>query len=334
MFYKLPKQFIDGRIVMLDAAFDPSMVSDNYPGGPKTDASATDTTTNTDTTVDTTTQIPTLDYTGSWAADALRYIWDSSKNAITSFDSTNNEAVKSLDDLLNGTDIGTNYSDYVKSYLDQGFTTTEAEDKAASSLRNAIESSSLDMEQKDKAYSYLDTVITPSPENDPTSFDFFLKQFSETKEGQDILTNMYNGQTQYSQDQYNKLADEVTTQNGLLDSLLEQANTGTGVFSPITFSFGDINTTFVPRANRALATQMSELGQNKVNNLLGAFSSGLAVDKLNQDAYQFAESDKNVDQNREDNQPGVLDYVKGIATIANPVSGIISGIGDFLGGLF
>lgn len=311
MFYKLPKQFIDGRIVMLDAAFDPSLVSDNYPGGPRTDASATDTTTKTDTTTD----ISNLNFTNdSWGEKALKYVWDAASTATTAVRDAKDKAGAALDEILQATGIPT-FEESVRKYIDNGFTTEEATTKTTADLKNAIDSSGMTDDQKSEALSYLDKYTSPTAENDPNSFEFFMDQFSNTKEGNDILTNMYNGHTQYSQDQYSKLAEEVTTQNGLLDSLLEQANTGTGVFSPITFSFGDINTTFVPRANRELATQMSELGQSKINNLLGAFSSGLAVDKLNQDAYQFEESDKNADQTREDNQPGILDYVKGVFSI-------------------
>jgi hypothetical protein len=267
-----------------------------------------------------------LEGQGTWAESALETLWNSAKDAVST-DQSQNEAAKSLTDLLSSTGSSMSFYDTLKQYTDEGYTSEAAKSKTIDSFKNVIDTSDMSDEDKLKAHSYLETVSqSDKTSEDPTSFDFFMEQFANTKEGQDIMKSMFDGSAQYTKNQYNKLAAEVDTQNNLLDSLIEQSNTGTGLFSPASFTINGRQVDFVPKSQKAIASMLEELGQKKVENASTLFGSGYAIDKLLEDARQANVADENQDNKTEAEEPGVLDYVKGIASLADPTGGIISSI--------
>ena len=260
-------------------------------------------------------QSEVADNSKGWMDKALDVLANTAKRAAT-FGLTQNKAAQALEGLLNIAGYEVDFKDTVQGFLDKGFETSEATSKAAESLSDMIGKSDMSESDKDEAYKNLQDAITPEASKDPNSFEFFMEQFKNTDEGKAILQDMYNGQNEYtSTNLFNEQKDVVTQQTGLLDSLIDQSQTGTGLFSPISFKIAGQEVSFVPKALRAQAAQEADLGQQKVANAMGLFGSGLTLDKLAQDASQFERSDQNVDQQREANEPGWLDYLKGIGSL-------------------
>ena len=265
--------------------------------------------------------------TDTWAEKALSTVWDAARKA-DSADLTKNSAAKSLEDLFSSSGQTLNFTDTLQEFIDQGFNTEEATAKAAETLKTKIDDSTFDEGKKAEAYKYLEEAVKPSADQDPSSFEFFMSQFKETDEGKAILQEMYHGQNEYvASNQFDQLKDDTLKQSNLLDNLLEQSQTNTGLFSPISMTIGGKEVSFVPRMARERAAFEANLGQEKVANSASLFASGLGLDKIIQDAAQFKASDQNVDQNREAQEPGTLDYIKAVPV----VGGLIGGIADIFG---
>ena len=263
-----------------------------------------------------------------WAEKALSTVWDAATNASTA-SQTQNKSAKALEDLLGDTDPSSGFNSTLQEYISKGFSTDEATAKATEAFRSKIDASSMDDTQKETAYKYLEEAAKPlDPTQDPGSFEFFMDQFKNTDEGKAILQDMYHGQNEYvSSSLFDQQRDEVTQQSGLLDSLIDQSQTGTGLFSPVSFKIAGQEVSFVPKALRAQAAQEAGLGQQKVDNAIGLFGSGYALDKIIQDATQFKASDQNVDQARDAQEPGVLDYLKAVPVVGGALVVVTSFFG-------
>lgn len=306
MRYKLPKQYREGLIVFATPPVNP--FNDNFINSDayiaeETPVEETPADTGADTGADT---------INSWAVDALNTVWNAANTATA--EAARNSAASSLEGLL-----GTGEDSFKKTFqyfVDQGFNDEEATTQATDFIKSAIDQSDLDANKKAEAYTYLEDAFKPDPAADPTSFEFFMEQFSNTDEGKAILQDMYHGQKEYvSSSLLDELKDQVLEQTSLLDNLLEQSQTNTGLFSPISMTIGGREVSFVPRSARERATFEAGLGQQNVANYATLFGSGYTLDQIIQDASQFERSDQNADQNREANEPGILDYVTGIFSL-------------------
>lgn len=307
MRYKLPKQYREGLIVFATPPVNP--FNDNFINS---DAYIAEETPVEETPVEETPADTGADTINSWAVDALNTVWDAANTATA--EAARNSAASSLEGLL-----GTGEDSFKKTFqyfVDQGFNNEEATTQATDFIKSAIDQSDLDTNKKAEAYTYLKDAFKPDPIADPTSFEFFMEQFSKTDEGKAILQDMYHGQNEYvSSSLLDELKDKVLEQTSLLDNLLEQSQTNTGLFSPVSMTIGGKEVSFVPRMARERAAFEAGLGQQNLANYATLFGSGHELDKLIQDAAQFEEQDNNADEDREANEPGILDYVTGIFSL-------------------
>jgi len=118
----------------------------------------------------------------------------------------------------------------------------------------------------------------------PGSWEYYVNQFFGTEEGQKSALEMYQGQADYMKQQVdqwkvnrgtelNDLESANTKSSGLLDDLIDQSKTGTGLFSPVSFTLAGQQIDFVPRAARAQAEQEANMAQQQylnANTLYGA----------------------------------------------------------------
>ena len=191
----------------------------------------------------------------------------------------------------------------------------------------------------------------------PGSWDDYVDQFFGSDEGMASARDMLIGQADFIKQQYNDwqgksdkaLADYTSAtqeRTGLLDSLIEQSETSTGLFSPVEFTLAGKQVAFVPKAQRAQADQQAQFSSDKLgasSSLYGAqtaaadtslANSTAAAPNTGQLAYldqlrQLATTGESIDVARdtltsnnenaaaslEAGEPGILDYIQGISTL-------------------
>ena len=324
MFYKLPKKFRDG---LIDFWGDPSDGPEGLgngvggpsgtgsgPGGGGAEAGTMEGGWHGDLTGDTIdgNESPSSTVDDRGLADkALDAVLEAAKRGLT-YGITQNKAAQALEGILNIAGLEVDFKDTVKGFLDDGYTPSEAASKASEAVQDALDKSSLDNGQKDEASEYLNILKTPepAPEDDPSSFEFFINQFKETTEGKAILQDMYNGQATFATQQFDELKKAAAGSNSLLDDLIDQSKTGTGLFTPVSFMLEGQEISFVPKMNMARANNLIAMEQKKMDNALSQFGGGLALDKFKQDDYQFEQSGERTDRSLDQREPGWLDYIK------------------------
>jgi soluble cytochrome b562 len=136
------------------------------------------------------------------------------------------------------------------------------------------------------------------------SWDYYVHEFFNSEDGARSAREILQGQADYmkgqadewktSQDEslkswtYNTAAAK-NKQNGILDDLIDQSKTSTGLFSPVSFRLNGQDVSFAPRANREQAAQQAGFGQTQFDNTTGYFDKLLAnQNKLADDKLQNA----------------------------------------------
>lgn len=142
-----------------------------------------------------------------------------------------------------------------------------------------------------------------------STWDTFVDEFVSTDEGSAIISSMIAGQDDYKTQKLQDFDDATVKQTGLLDSLIDQSQTGTGLFSPVKFTLAGDEVAFVPKAQREQASQEALFGQERVGNFGNLYTAALADKTL---SANMADADAN----REASEPGLLDWIKGIGTAA------------------
>jgi hypothetical protein len=258
----------------------------------------------------------------SFAEKALGALWGATKNAVA-YGLTQNAAVQGLESALNTIGIDIDFKDEVKGLLDKGLTRDEAVSQVSSNVTSSLEDADIGDDARSEIMSTLakatDFAEADDPMSHPDSFEFFANQFANTEEGKAIITDMYNGSAQLSKQQFETLKETTEKQNGLLDSLIDQSQTGTGLFSPISFTIQGQEVSFVPRSKRAQAAQEATLGQDIVGNQTGLLTAALGLDALKQKWDIAQMQDENTDTaqefHQEASEPGVLDWIQAIGSL-------------------
>lgn len=122
-----------------------------------------------------------------------------------------------------------------------------------------------------------ETTSTTENAAQPGSWEHFVNQFFGTSEGQKSALEMYQGQADYMKQQVDQwkatrgaelkgLEDANTKSTGLLDDLIDQSKSGTGLFSPVSFTLAGQQIEFVPRALREQAAQEALMVQQQYTN--------------------------------------------------------------------
>ena len=226
-------------------------------------------------------------------------------------------------------------------------------------LTNAVTSTVTSMQKKDPQRggerianwlssgvgdSYKEARIDPSTGESTApaqgSWADYTEQYFGTPEGTQSMQEMLQGQADFMKQQTEEwqtgVGEATEKQTGLLDDLIDQSQTGTGMFSPVKFKLAGRDVDFVPRAKREQATQLAGFGQQGLANQTGYLDNvlknapvrspeagGLAyLDSLKDmtkmgEGFSLAREGmaSGEKMQREAGEPGVLDYIKAVGSL-------------------
>jgi hypothetical protein len=193
--------------------------------------------------------------------------------------------------------------------------------------------------------------------NNPQVWNDYVNQFYDTAlEQYQTQAKQINEATGKANTSLDALTGSTTAardkQTGLLDNLISNLQAGNN-YSPVKFNVGGNDVSFIPRANRDTATLISNLGQNNVSNATSTASTNAPIEQqkvtntalsstagnailsylgalknLASDETKKIATEKGIDINQqqvEQNEPGILDYLKGIGSASNSIFGSNAG---------
>ncbi|RJR14270.1 hypothetical protein C4588_00340 [Candidatus Parcubacteria bacterium] len=148
---------------------------------------------------------------------------------------------------------------------------------------------------------------------------------------EDYVNSNYDKALAEYRNQATKINAATDKQTGVLDTLISGLQSGNNM-NPISAKIGDQTISWIPRANRDTATQISDLlGKRTTGEYTSALGGNANLNYLERlkDLAEMEQKkiavDKGVDINQqqlEQNEPGLLDYAKGIGSLFSGVSGL------------
>jgi hypothetical protein len=181
------------------------------------------------------------------------------------------------------------------------------------------------------------TTGTDSATSDPTSYDFWDSFVDEW-----IGKNTKSAKDMFLEDDIfrkEQVAPAIGTYRDLLSDLTTQAQTGTGVYSPVKFGMGNFRTSFVPKSNLITAEHLKGYGKEDLASSLaltdvlqpnrGAREYLTALQNIAQWKYEKDLAEKGIDvqhaigTHEPDDKGTWLDAIKDIVQIGDTVGDTI-----------